>query len=393
MDDVLFRRIESRRGRVAVLMRGLQASVLVSLFVLLLAPGAANATGMLDQQQTVVSEYYFVEGPQVSPFKSGFSLAQSFTAGLSGGLDRVALPLRRRAQTTLPVNIQITSVEASGAPNNANVLASTTVPASEIPTSGTGFAVITFAAPASVVAGTQYAIVAYTADPHEGAYEWGGSTPNPLTGNVYASGEPWATFTSPPIMWTREGERGFVFDLGFKTYVTPKTATCGKTTVGSASDALLSNIKRVNKCVLPANAEVSELNVYLGPTATKGQQLIKGIIYADSEGKPGARVGVTEQLTFKSTNSAGWYQLIFSPPVKIEAGTYWIGIISGATNKVAGERYDSVANAEDYNSNSYTAGPSNPFGSFKTTNEEMSLYATYTAVQPCAPTKLIVCGI
>ena len=42
---------------------------------------------------------------------------------------------------------------------------------------------------------------------------------------------------------------------------------------------------------------------------------------------------------------------------------------------MAAEHYDTVANAEDYNSNTYTSGPSNPFGSFKTTNEEMSLYA------------------
>jgi hypothetical protein len=470
---------------------------------LLLAPGAANAAGTLDQQQTETSSYYFVEGPQVSPFKSGFSLAQTFTAGLSGSLDQVELPLRRRAQTTLPVNIQITSVESGGAPNNAGVLASTTVPASEIPTSGTGFVAITFTVPPSVVAGAQYAIVAYTADSNEGAYEWGGSTPNPSTGNVYAAGEPWASINSPPSTWTAETERGFVFDLGFKTYVTrpsttlttslsgegkegekitvkqgaqvtdratlsgenastatgtatynvygdsgctkllgtvssavsggksetspltfveagtyywrvsysgdennqgsedtcgaevltvtPKPATCGKTTVGKSSDALLSNLKRVNKCVLP-NATVTELSTYLAPTSTKGQQLIKGIIYADSKGKPGARLGVTEQLTFKSTSAPGWYRLVFSTPVKVEAGTYWIGLITGTTSKVAGERYDGVKNAEDYNSNSYTSGPSNPFGSFKTTNEEMSLYASYTPEQQqCAPTRLSLC--
>jgi hypothetical protein len=365
-----------------------------ALFALLVAPGVASAAGTLDQQQTETSSYYFVEGPQVSPFKSGFSLAQTFTAGLSGSLDQVELPLRRRAQTTLPVNIQITSVESGGAPNNAGVLASTTAPASEIPTSGTGFVAITFTVPPSVVAGTQYAIVVYTADPNEGAYEWGGSTPNPSTGNVYAAGEPWASINSPPSTWTAERERGFVFDLGFKTYVTPtvKRGTCGKTTVGSISDALLSNIKRVNKCVLPVNADVDRLTVYLAPTSTKGQQLIKGIIYADSKGKPGARLGVTEQLTFKSTDAAGWYELPFSPPIKLEAGTYWIGTITGATSKVAGERYDSVANAEDYNSNGYTVGPSNPFGSFKTTNEEVSLYATFTPEQQqCAPTRLSIC--
>jgi hypothetical protein len=169
------------------------------------------------------------------------------------------------------------------------------------------------------------------------------------------------------------------------SYTPVVTQTCGKTTVGIVADYLVANQKRVNKCVLPVNAAISELTEYLSPTTFKGQELIKGIIYADSSGKPGARLGVTEQLTFKSTQTAGWYALKFASPVKVAAGTYWIGVITGNTGKVAGERFDKVANAEDYNTNTYTSGPSNPFGAFKTTSEEMSLYATFTPeVQPCA---------
>ena len=156
-----------------------------------------------------------------------------------------------------------------------------------------------------------------------------------------------------------------------------KAATCGKTTIGKTLDPLVANLKRVNKCVLPVNAAVSELTAYLSPTSFKGQELIKGIIYADSKGKPGARLGVTEQITFKSTEAANWYPLKFASPVKVAAGTIWIGLITGNSGKVAGERYDSVAGIEDYNTNNYLAGASNPFGSFKTTKEEMSLYATY----------------
>jgi hypothetical protein len=153
--------------------------------------------------------------------------------------------------------------------------------------------------------------------------------------------------------------------------------TCGKTTVGKVTDALLSNLKRVNRCVLPVAALIPELTLYLSPTTTKGQELIKGVIYADSKGKPGALVGVTEQLTFKSSNSAGWYRLALSSRLLLAEGTYWIGVITGNSGKVAAEHYDKVANAEDYNANTYASEPSNPFGSFKTTNEEMSLYMTF----------------
>jgi hypothetical protein len=155
--------------------------------------------------------------------------------------------------------------------------------------------------------------------------------------------------------------------------------TCGKTTVGKTADPLVANVKRVNKCVVPFNAAVTQLMLYLSPTSFKGQELIKGVIYADNSGKPAALLGFTEQLTFKSTEAAGWYQLKFASPVSVVAGTYWIGVVTGNSGKVAGEHWDTVKSAEDYNTNNYASGPSNPFGSFKTTSEEMSLYATFTS--------------
>jgi hypothetical protein len=168
--------------------------------------------------------------------------------------------------------------------------------------------------------------------------------------------------------------------------------TCGKTTIGKVSDQLLANQKRVNKCVLPFNAQVTELVMYLAPTSHSGEQLIKGVFYEDSKGKPGKLLGETSKLKFSSKEAAGLYHFAFVPPLKLGAGTYWMGIITGATAKVAGERFDNVKNAEDYNNNAYLSGASNPFGSFKTNNEEMSLYATFTReTQPCAPTKLSLC--
>ena len=68
----------------------------------------------------------------------------------------------------------------------------------------------------------------------------------------------------------------------------------------------------------------------------------------------------------------------FAAPVKLAAGNYWIGVITGSTTNVAGFRYDSVANSRDYNNNSYASGPSNPFGSVNIDAEQTSLYATYT---------------
>jgi iron transport multicopper oxidase len=155
-------------------------------------------------------------------------------------------------------------------------------------------------------------------------------------------------------------------------------ATFGKTTVGAATDVFAADRKRVNRYALAAPGSLTKLSVYLAPSGISGQQLLKGVIYADSGGAPAALLGVTEQLTFKSTNASGWYDLVLATPLKLAAGNYWIGVFSGATEKVAGYRYDSVASSRDYNANTYSSGASNPFGAVTKDAEQTSLYATYT---------------
>jgi hypothetical protein len=155
-------------------------------------------------------------------------------------------------------------------------------------------------------------------------------------------------------------------------------STFGKTSVGASSDTFASERKRVNRYTLPTAGSVTKLSVYLSPTATSGQEVLKGIVYADNAGAPGALLGVTEQLTFKSTNTAGWYGLVFSSAVKLAAGNYWIGVMTGPTASVAGFRFDSVSGSRDYNANPFVSGPTNPFGAVTTDSEQMSVYATYT---------------
>lgn len=165
-------------------------------------------------------------------------------------------------------------------------------------------------------------------------------------------------------------------------------ATFGKTSVGASVNQFSADRKRVNKYTLPAAGSVSELSVYLATTANSGQQVLKGIIYADAGGAPGKLLGTSTQLTFTSTSAAGWYHLAFPAPLQLAAGEYWIGEITGGTSGVAGYRYDSVAGARDWNSNAYTSGPTDPFGSFSNDNEQISLYATYTPSASPSPINL-----
>jgi len=157
----------------------------------------------------------------------------------------------------------------------------------------------------------------------------------------------------------------------------PQTATFGKTSIGASSDAYTANRKRVNAYALPTAGAVTKLSIYLTPTSTAGQQVLEGVVYTDKGGAPAALAGVSQQLTFTSTGSAGWYDLVFPKPIKLPAGRYWIGVLTGTTSKVAGFRYDSAAGSRDYNTNNYGSGPSSSFGSVTTDGEQASLYATY----------------
>jgi hypothetical protein len=167
--------------------------------------------------------------------------------------------------------------------------------------------------------------------------------------------------------------------------ITQAAQTFGKTTVGGSITGLATNRKRVNRYTLATAGSVTKLSIYLLPSGKAGQQLLKGIIYADGSGAPTTLLGVSEQLTFKSTNAPGWYDLTFPAPVKLAAGNYWIGIITGDTQDITNFRYDSVTGARSFNNNTYTSGPSNPFGATTTDNIQASLYATYSSVSVSPP--------
>jgi len=111
-----------------------------------------------------------------------------------------------------------------------------------------------------------------------------------------------------------------------------------------------------------------------GPTLRSAPRSCGG---SDAAGLPGSLLATSNQLTFHSTDAAGWYELAFPSPVALPAGTYWIGVSSGSTGNVTGFRYSTVTGARALNTNTYTSGPSNPLGTATIDSEQMSIYATY----------------
>jgi len=170
----------------------------------LLVPGVALA-GTLDQQQADGGGVGYAIG-------SAQSVAQSFTAAHSGGVDQVDLD-PQDGGSSIDLNVEIRNV--SGGTPGSMVLASQSVPGSSIPASP-AFVSIHFATPAPVVAGTQYAIVAYSSTNTN--YAWSTSS----TADPYPGGVGLYTLTSPPSgAWT---PLSGMADLAFKTYVVVPTS-------------------------------------------------------------------------------------------------------------------------------------------------------------------------
>jgi hypothetical protein len=164
--------------------------------------------------------------------------------------------------------------------------------------------------------------------------------------------------------------------------LSPCRAWLGNPSIGGSQAALAADLKAVNRYFLPTAATGAELRVYLAPTGTPGQQRLRGIVYADAGGVPGALLDVTDELAFPSSATAGWYDLPFSNPLGLAPGDYWLGIISGPQPGVAAFAYDPVPGVRASNADAYATGPSDPFGPILTDNAQMSLYLVYNVAGP-----------
>lgn len=169
---------------------------------------------------------------------------------------------------------------------------------------------------------------------------------------------------------------------------TPCHTLQGNPLVGTSLGSLASDVKIVNRYSLPTVAHGLDIRIFLRPTAIPGQQALRGVVYADADGVPGALLGVTDELTYGSSAGPGWYYLDFprhltqsnpSGLLQLRPGNYWIGVIAGGESGVAGVTYDAVPGSDDDNTNPYLAGASDPFGPVAAGDERLSLYLDYFA--------------
>ena len=170
---------------------------------------------------------------------------------------------------------------------------------------------------------------------------------------------------------------------------TPDCASASLSTFGhvatpvTQSSGLVADAKRVYPFSLSESGSVSQLVAWVGAGANggSGTQTVEGVLYADTGGAPGALLAASAPITLSFGDAAGWRSLRLSSAVTLGAGKYWLGLLAGQGN-VATYGYD-ASGLKVSNSNSFTSGPSNPFGSGASSTETMAIYAVY---QPATTT-------
>ena len=188
----------------------LRATLVLALVAVSMPVSPALAIGTLDQEQPTIDSATI--GGLAIGGSSQQKLGQTFTAGLTGTLTEIAVPVACDAGATLAVEIRNV---AGGAPG-ATVLASTSVPATSLPQffpATPAFRTISFASGAAVSAGTSYAFVLTAGDPGCGIFQ--GPVGDPYTqGDLY--------FDAPPNApgWVCKCDFANARrDLPFRTYV------------------------------------------------------------------------------------------------------------------------------------------------------------------------------
>jgi hypothetical protein len=221
-------------GREKNLMR--RALLLLAAMVALVVgyAGVAFAVSQLDQSS---------DGQRSNVAQPGYLdlvYGQTFTAGLSGTMDKVSLKLlyepgSHRYHSDLVVEVQ--SVDSSGQPSG-QVLSSTTVPYAFITEDVNTWIDITLAQPVEVSENTKYALVLkgsvcyrclISSDPtSEPSHYYAAVTSDP----PYPRGELYSKVNTPDGPWNLQSS-----DLVFRTYVSPPPDTTKPTiTVTSPSE-------------------------------------------------------------------------------------------------------------------------------------------------------------
>ena len=111
---------------------------------------------------------------------------------------------------------------------------------------------------------------------------------------------------------------------------------------------------------LTQNGTVSSITLYGG---TVGEGKMIAAIYADNNGTPSTLIAQTPEI---QTNGLAWYTFIFTTPVNLSAGYYWLCWIVPTGNPAMYKCYDTASTKNywyfDPMSTTYPTLPTNVAG-------------------------------
>lgn len=160
-------------------------------------------------------------------------------------------------------------------------------------------------------------------------------------------------------------------------------ASFGNTTAGVDyvdTENLGAGVKQATKFVSAPGGRVERIHAYMdgNGTATTGAQDLVAVVYADSAGEPGARIGFSDEVVISTGEIPRWIEFNFSTQPTLTAGqTYWLGIHQGGDSFVARLYHSNTSGQGVFGADTYP-GEDNPWNAGDRTHYGVthSIYAT-----------------
>lgn len=157
--------------------------------------------------------------------------------------------------------------------------------------------------------------------------------------------------------------------------------TYGNTAVGASTSApsLTASRHRTNQVSIGTTINATQMAVYLRPIAASGTQPMRMTVFSDSAGSPNTFLGATTEFIYDCSAHTGgtWITATFPAAVNLVAGTYWMGLWTGAEvggTNLCGYAFDPTG-VRKYKSETYssTGNPVSPFGAYTQDTDLISL--------------------
>ena len=138
------------------------------------------------------------------------------------------------------------------------------------------------------------------------------------------------------------------------------------------------NTKRASPFVFYFPGTVRRIHAFIdGKGASSGSQKVRAVLYRrdPASGGPGAYVTRSFEFTVPAGMSARWVPFWLAPPAQLQPGVYWLGLQSAGDHGIARYAWDPVTGARRYNIDNDADGPSDPFGTSFSDNQQLSIFA------------------